>query len=339
MNSRWLSLLLIAALPWSCGQKSNGDIATPLPTVPVKTAVAELGLVEVEREFAGGLEGIKQADLYIRLSEAVVSLPLRIGARVRSGDVIVLLDKGGASSQYFQAKSTFENAEKTYNKMKYLFEEKAISETQFDEARSGYEVTRANFQAARELVEITSPISGTLVELDVVVGDVPPLGKIAARIARTDTLRMTFGVPSTLASMFAVGMAGELRVAVDDSVYACEVSRVASAAEPQTRTFTIEVVVPNPDGRLQPGAFAKAKFVIERAEQALKVPQAALLSQEGVNRLFVVKSDTAYARTVVLGLKNEHFVQVLSGVESGEEVVYLGQGFLSNGYPITRSEK
>lgn len=339
MKSRWLFFLLIAALPWSCGKKSNGNMATPLPTVPVKTAVAEIGSIEVEREFGGGLEGVKQADLYIRLSEAVISLPFHIGDRVRSGDIVVLLDKGGASSQYFQAKATYENAEKTYNKMKYLFDEKAISETQFDEAKSGYEVTRANYQAARELVEITSPINGTLVELDVVVGDVPQMGSIAARIARTDTLRMTFGVPSTLASMFSVGMIGELKVAQDDSVYACRVSRVASAAEPQTRSFTIEISVPNPDGRLQPGAFAKAKFVIERADAALKVPQSALLSQEGVHRVFVVKSDTAYARTVELGLKNEHFVQVLSGVSAGDEVVYLGQGFLSNGYPITRSEK
>jgi membrane fusion protein, multidrug efflux system len=339
MKSRWLICLLIAVLPWSCGKKSNGELATPLPTVPVKTALAEVGAIEVEREFGGGLEGIKQADLFIRLSEAVVSLPFRIGAQVHAGDVVILLDRGGASSQYFQAKSTYENAEKTYNKMKYLFEEKAISETQFDEAKSVYEVTRANFQAAKELVEITSPINGTLVELDVVVGDIPQMGKIAARIARTDTLRMTFGVPSTLAGMFTVGMAGELRVSLDDSVYSCRVSRVASAAEPQTRTFTIEIAVPNPDRRLQPGAFAKAKFVVERVEGALKVPQAALLSQEGVHRLFVVKSDTAYAHTVDLGLRNEHYVQILSGVSAGDEVVYLGQGFLSNGYPITRSEK
>ncbi len=339
MKSRWLLILLAAAMPLSCGKKSNGDAATPLPTIPVRTAVAEIGRIEVEREFAGGLVGIRQADMYVRLSEAVTALPFRIGDKVKSGDVLVYLDKSGASSSYFQAKATFENAEKNFHKMKYLFDEKAISETQFDQAESAYQVSRANFAAAREMVEISSPISGTLVELSVLVGDVPPAGKLAARVARTDTLRMSFGVPAGLAEKFSVGMTGELHLAETDSVFSCVVTRVASAADPQTRTFTVEVSVPNLEQRLQPGAFAKAKFVIESSQAALRVPQSSLMSQEGVYSLFVVKNDTAYARTVTLGLKNETMIEVLTGVQSGEEVVSLGQGFLSNGYPVVRSEK
>ncbi len=339
MKSRWLLILLAAAMALSCGKKSNGDLATPLPTIPVKTAVAEVGRIEVEREFAGGLVGIKQADMYVRLSEAVTALPFKIGDKVKSGDVLVYLDKSGASSSYFQAKATFENAEKNFNKMKYLYDEKAISETQFDQAQSAYQVSRANFAAAREMVEITSPINGTLVELNVLVGDVPPAGKLAARVARTDTLRMSFGVPAGLAEKFSVGMTGELQMAMADSTFTCVVTRVASAADPQTRTFTVEISVPNLEQRLQPGAFAKAKFVIESSESALRVPQSSLLSQEGVYSLFIVKNDTAYARTVTLGLKNETMIEVLDGVQPGEEVVYLGQGFLSDGYPVVRSEK
>jgi RND family efflux transporter MFP subunit len=338
MKFKWLYLVLIAALPMSCGGNSSADNATPLPTIPVKTSFAEIGKIEVEREFTGGLEGIKQAALYVRIPEAVVALPFKIGDRISTGDVVAFLDKGGSSSQYFQAKATFDNAEKNFKKMKYLYDEKAISESQFDEAQSASQVSRANFQAAKELVEITSPIAGTLVELNVVVGDVPQAGTVAARIARIDSLRMSFGVPSNLVDKFQVGMEGSLRVALDDSTYVCVVRRVASAADPQTRTFTVELSVPNLDGRLQPGAFAKAKFVIESSPTALKVPQSALMSQEGVYSIYIVAHDTAFARTVQLGLKNETTVEVLSGISAGDEVVYLGQGFLSSGYPILRSE-
>lgn len=337
MKHRWIYLLPVMALLLSCGKDSGAEQATKLPTIPVKTAKAEVGRIEVEREFAGGLVGSSQADLHIRLSEAVSALPYKIGDKVKAGSVVVLLDKGGASSQYFQAKSTFENAEKNFNKMKYLFDEKAISETQFDQAENAYKVSRANFESARELVEISSPINGTLVELNVLVGDVPPVGRVAARIARIDSLRMSFGVPSSLAEKFRVGMTGTLGVAADDSAYACTITRVASAADPQTRTFTVEVSVPNLDQRLQPGAFAKARFTIESSESALKVPQTALLSEEGIYSLFVVRNDTAFARTVTVGLKNETTVEVLSGVAAGDEIVYLGQGFLASGYPITRS--
>ncbi len=328
---------LVATLPLSCSKKE--DIKTALPTVPVRTMTVAPGSMEVSREFTGGLEGVEQADIYIRLSEAVTALPFKVGDHVQAGQVLITLDRGGASSQYIQAKAMFENAEKNFKKMQYLYEAKAISESAFDESKAGFEVSKANYQAAKELVDITSPISGTLVELDVKIGDVPRQGVLAARVARTDALRMTFGVPADLISQFSRGMTGTLRVAGDDSVYGCTVTKVSDAAEPQTRTFSVEVSVPNTDRRLQAGTFAKVTFVVERKSNVLTVPVAALLSSEGVMSLYVVKSDTAHERTVGVGASNGVETEIRTGLNSGEEVVIVGQGFLSEGYPVMRSAK
>ncbi len=340
MKRKLIYLLLIATiaiLPLSCGKKS--DSATTLPTIPVRTLAVQPGMLEVTREFTGGLKGAEQADIYIRLSEAVTSLPFKVGDRVQAGQVIVSLDEGGATSQYYQAKATYDNAEKNFQKMKYLYDAKAISESAFDEAKAGFEVSKANYQAAKELVDITSPISGTLVELDVKIGDVPLQGVLAARVARTDALRMTFGVPADLVGQFSSGMTGFLRVQGDDSVYTCTVTKVSDAAEPQTRTFSVEVSVPNTSRRLQAGTFAKVTFVVERKDNVLTVPAAALLSNEGVMSLYVVKSDTAHERTVGVGASNGKETEIRSGLNSGEEVVVMGQGFLSDGYPVMRSTK
>lgn len=340
MTRKSIYLLLfpiVAFLLVSCGKKN--DTATLLPTIPVKTMSVTPGRIAVTREFSGGLEGIEQADIYIRLSEAVKALPFKAGDHVEQGAVVVTLDKGGASSQYFQAKATFDNAEKTFNKMKCLYDEKAVSESAFDEARAFFEVARANYQAARELVDVTSPISGTLVELNVKVGDIPRMGMLAARVARTETLRMTFGVPSDLVGKFSRGMTGTLRAIGDDSIYACTVTKVSDAADPQTRTFSIEISAPNPGARLQAGTFAKANFVIDRRDNVLAVPAASLLSSEGVMSLYVVQKDTARARTVEIGVSNGTDTEVMSGLTGGEEVVVVGQGFLSDGYPISRSAK
>lgn len=339
MYRRFLLLIFILIFPLSCGGGASENQTTPLPTIPVKTTKAVTGTIDQEREFAGGLQGIRQADVVVRLSEAVQSLPHRIGDRVRSGDVLVALNKGGASSQFFQARATYENAEKNFKKMKYLFDEKAISESQFDEASSGYEVAQANFQAAREMVDITSPISGTLVELNAVVGEVPPAGRVIARVAQIDSLRMTFGVSSDLIGRFQIGTEGTVEIPEYDTMLVCTVIRVASAADPQTRSFTVEVSIPNLEHQLRPGAFAKARFIIARSENATVVPEGSLISEEGVYSLYIVQNDTAYVRSVEVGVKNETSAQIISGVESGAEVVYIGQGFLSDGYPIVRSEK
>ncbi|TFH65722.1 MAG: efflux RND transporter periplasmic adaptor subunit [Candidatus Zixiibacteriota bacterium] len=332
-----LLIVLVAILPLSCGKKNNTAIS--LPTIPVKTLAVTPGTIEITREFSGGLEGVEQADIYIRLSEAVTALPFKVGDHVQAGQVLITLDRGGASSQYIQAKAMFENAEKNFQKMKYLFDEKAISETAFDGAKTGFQVAKANYDAAKELVDITSPISGTLVGLDVKVGDIPRLGLLAARVARTDALRMTVGVPADLVSKFSRGMNGSLRAAGDDSVYTCTVTKVSDAADPQTRTFSVEISVSNESRRLQAGTFAKSTFVVDRKENVLKVPQVSMISSEGVMSLYVVKNDTATSRTVNVGIGNGTDTEVLSGLSAGEEVVVVGQSFLSDGYPITRSAK
>ena len=340
MRRRLISLLLIASvaiLPLSCGKKNNTAIT--LPTIPVKTLTVSPGTIEVTREFSGGLEGIEQADIYIRLAEAVTALPFKVGDRVQTGQVLITLDRSGASSQYIQAKAMYENADKNYQKMKYLFDEKAISETAFDAAKAGFQVAKANYDAAKELVDITSPIGGTLVGLDVKLGDIPRLGMLAARVARTEALRMTVGIPTDLVSRFSRGMNGSLRAAGDDSVYTCTVTKVSDAADPQTRTFSVEISVPNEGRRLQAGTFAKATFVIDRKDKVLRVPQASMISNEGVMSLYVVKNDTASSRTVTVGVGNGIDTEVLSGLSVGEEVVVVGQSFLSDGYPITRSAK
>ena len=150
---------------------------------------------------------------------------------------------------------------------------------------------------------------------------------------------MTVGIPTDLVSRFSRGMAGTLHAAGDDSAYSCTVTKVSDAAEPQTRTFSVEVSVPNTNRRLQAGTFAKVTFVVERKENVLAVPAAALLSNEGIMSLYVVKNDTAHERTVAIGASNGADTEIRSGLHSGEEVVVVGQGFLSDGYPVMRSTK
>jgi RND family efflux transporter MFP subunit len=337
MKSTAFILLIVALLLVSCGGPGETDTEV-LPTVPVKTETAQRQTIQQTREFTGGLVGDQQADIYIRLSEAITDLPFEEGDYVTAGQVIVKLDKRGASSNYYQAEASYENAQKTYNKMKELFAEGAVSETQYDDAAAAYRVAEANFTAAREMVELTAPISGQLVDLNVAEGDVPQLGTLAARIARSDTLRLTFGVPAALIDQFDRGLEGQLTVSAIPATFTCEVTDIARAADPATRTFQVEVTVPNREQRLQPGMFAKVQFVINRKEGVIAVDRNALLSTEGIYELFVVEQDTAHSRSVSIGIVNDEHTEIVSGLQEGEEVVVLGQNFLSDGYPIVRSK-
>lgn len=335
MKFRLVSVLLLGLLLLSCSQKEEGG-GTVLPTVPVKTSTVELGTINVTRQFTGGLMGVEQADVYIRLSEAVTALPYKAGDYVKAGAVIIRLELGGTSSSYYQAKASFDNAQKNYEKMKNLFDQGAISESAFDNADAAFKVAKANFSSASGLVEMTAPISGRIVELNVKVGDIPAVGTLAAKIARTDTLRMTIGVPDNVVDRFSVGMVGNLTVGNSPDTFQCRVTEVAEAANPATRTFSVDVRVPNPDGQLQAGMFGKATFVIDHKEGVISVDRNALLSTEGLYEVYVVERDTAYFRRVNIGIVNDVHTEITSGLRPGDEVVVVGQAFLSSGYPIVR---
>jgi len=102
MFNRFMMILLIALLIFVSGCQQE-ETKTVLPTVPVKTIKASLGSIEVSREFTGGLVGEEQAEINIRISEAITDLPYKEGDYVKKGDVIVRLDRGGATSGYYQA--------------------------------------------------------------------------------------------------------------------------------------------------------------------------------------------------------------------------------------------
>ncbi|MCK4856709.1 MAG: hypothetical protein KAT58_01960, partial [candidate division Zixibacteria bacterium] len=89
---------------------------------------------------------------------------------------------------------------------------------------------------------------------------------------------------------------------------------------------------------LQAGTFARVRFVIDRCENVIRVPQSALISIEGIYTLYVIERDTAYTRNVTLGVSNGVTAEIVSGLAPDEEYVVLGQAFLDNAYPIVRSQ-
>lgn len=337
MKLKTIGAMLASLLLLSCaGQEQNGG--TVLPTVPVKTDVASLGSIQITRQFTGSLVGMEQADVIIRLGESVTALPFGVGDLVQQGQIIIKLNRGGASSNYYQAKAAYDNAQKNFTKMKNLYTEGAISEAQYDDAEAAFKVAEANFTSASELIDITAPISGRIVDLNVKVGDVPIVGTLAARIARTDNLRMTIGVPDNVVERFLVDMPGQLVIGSSTEVFPCKVTEVARAADPATRTFAVDLRVPNPDGKLQAGMFGKVTFILDRKEDVIAVDRNALLSTEGLYEVFVIVNDTAYSRRVDIGIVNDRHTEITSGLNPGDEVVVLGQAFLADGYPIARSK-
>jgi len=322
------ALVVVAAIAISgCGKKDE-DVVGERPAVPVRVRIVAPADERVTKTYTGSLEGERQAVLNSKIAEAVAEIRVKEGDEVKAGQVLVTLDKSGPVSAYAQTESVYKNAEKTYNKMKYLFEQGAVSEIQYDGARTDFEVARANFEVARQLVEIQSPIDGTVTSIAVRRGDNLSQGQVVATVATTQRLRVRFEVKSGDVHLMKVGDTVHVTSESANRTAAGVVRSVAQSADPFTRAFEVEAMFDNADHAFRPGTFVRIELTVESLKDVLAIPRASVLATSDGNIVYVVSNGAVARKMIELGMEMEGKVVVESGLVPGDTLVTLGQNYL-----------
>ena len=316
----------------SCAKKKT-VVIEEIP-IAVTVASAQSSNIDISKTYTGTLEGLKQAKIYSSIPEAIVDLPVAQGSVVKAGQPIILLDKEGPSSHYQQAEAMYQDAKDNFDKMTKLFKEGAISEQTMNSLKTSYEVARANFDGAKQQVELSSPISGILTDLSVNVGQYAPLGVPLATIAQTEKMRLSIYVDSRSALFIKDGQVATISMDIPgDSSAKVEgtVADVAKSADPDTRAFKVEIEIANPDKSLQPGTFARATITVEHFNDVLTVPREAIFSVEGVAKVYKLEGNRAKEQSITTGESTTEHTQILSGLSAGDNVIILGRSQVEDG--------
>ncbi|MFQ6007364.1 MAG: efflux RND transporter periplasmic adaptor subunit [Candidatus Zixiibacteriota bacterium] len=332
-----MALLALVLALLSCTNDSK-NVEHKQSAVAVKVTVVEPSDAQVTNTYTGTLEGEKQAVIYAKIAEAVEAVHVREGEHVKAGQVLISLDKSGSSSHYQEALSLYRNAEKNYKKMTYLYEAGAVSESQFDAAKTEYEVTKASFEAAARLVDIQSPIEGIVTSVNVSKGDYLNPGQQLATVATTDKLRVKFGVNVTDVEYIKQGE--KVTVSSESVSQPAEgtVLSVARSADPNTRTFQVEAVIDNHDGLFKPGMFVRVNVTLSQLTDVIVVPRQAVLQLGGGEAVFVVSNGAARQRRVTTSTDLDGRVVIASGLGEGDTLVTLGQDYLQDGAAVNITE-
>ena len=150
-------------------------------------------------------------------------------------------------------------------------------------------------------------------------------------------LKLRGDVPERFAQELAVGQPVQIKVdAYPEVLFEGRLARVSPAANPENRSITVEAVVDNPDRRLKPGFFANASIVTRADDEAVVVPETAVISFAGVTKLFVVRDGVAYERHVRTGTRDDQgLIEIVEGLHADEVVATSGLSKLENGAPVT----
>lgn len=184
-------------------------------------------------------------------------------------------------------------------------------------------------------------VAGRLVAEGEVVRGAPPTPLF--RLVVEDVLELRASIPERYASRVAAGQETSLEVeSLPGVAVVGRVVRVGPTIDTASRTFDIEVQVPNDDHRLKPGAFAKASILVGRRDDAVTVPEESLVRFAGVTRLFVVEDGVVRAVPVTPGDRidlpsqrgTRRWVEIPEGLAAGASVVTSGHGQLTDGSPV-----
>jgi multidrug efflux pump subunit AcrA (membrane-fusion protein) len=213
----------------------------------------------------------------------------------------------------------------------------AVQQALVKEAREKLNLARARLE---ECV-VRAPFTGLITRVYVRPGDVVAAKTPLLDIMDPSSLVVRFSVPEWAAS--AVRNGAEAKVALDaipGKTYAAEVVRVYPQLEAGTRTRISEVKLSDTgDGDVVPGMFARVSLAVKTVENAIMVPESAVLKQsDGKKAVFVIADGKASIRGVTVGTEQRGRVQILSGLQSGESVVVAGGDNLKDGMPVRVAE-
>jgi membrane fusion protein, multidrug efflux system len=231
--------------------------------------------------------------------------------------------------------SQLEGAEAKYQTDKAAYESSLQNARNL---RAEIDASRATLRLAeRHLTDasIRAPIDGYVQRRLVGTGEFVPVQTAVVSIVKIDPLKLITEVPERMAPWVKLGQKVSLSVdAYPDREIEGEITRISPAVNQQTRSFVLHARVPNGDGLLKPGTFARARWNSDRTDEVLTVPAAALQNRYGVNRLFAVTDGTLTAREVKLGDRLGERVEIIEGVKAGQSVVAADVDGLADGMKV-----
>ena len=336
MKVRIAKMLLAACVLTAAGCGSNEgkqqeQTEKALPKVTVETV--ESRNVTQQTSFTGTVEAQIVNNIAPQQPRRIQQLLVDVGDRVKAGQTLVKLD----ASALVQAKAQLENYKQEYERAKELYEFGGASRSEYDARKLAYEVAQSTYDNLLENTTLTSPVNGIVSARNYDNGDMTG-GLPVFVVEQINPVKIMINVSESLYSRIKKGM--EVLVTLDaygDEVFKASIARVYPTVDNATRTFQVEVSLPNRDERVRPGMFARVTLPYGTEHRVVVSDRAVnKLMGSGDRYVWVYEPATQTVRysKIETGRRLDTEYEVLSGLNDGEQVVVTGQLSLTNGAQV-----
>ena len=311
--------------------------ADVVAAVPVEAATVERRDISSFIETHGTLEAENEVDLVGRISAPIVELKAEEGMAVGRGQLLARLDEAELEAQLEISRVNLAEATQAWERAEQLNENQLISPEEYEQARTRFETARAQLEGNQIQIGYTrvrAPFAGLIVARYVDFAEQISPGTPLFRLSDFDPLLCPIQVPERDLSRLQIGQSAYLEVeAWPDERFDAEVLRIRPVVDAATGTVRVTLAVTG-RGKLRPGMFADVFVETDRRQGVLVMPKAALSVDSIGDTVYVAAAGVANRREVELGFAEGDFVEAVSGLADGDQVVVVGQDGLSDGTPI-----
>jgi len=334
-----VSFLLIATVSLlinGCGKdeqtsKSMSQIQEEEGT-PVKVTEIKLQPFTKYLSYFSKLSGVKEATRGAIVGGKIEKINFKVGNFVKENQVVVQFPTDQVGAQYEQAKSAFENAQKTYERMKALLEAGETAQANYDAAETQYLVAKSNFEASKDMIFIDAPFDGYLVDMKVNEGDNVKKDSYLFTIAQLYRMKAKIWVTDNEIGLIKKGMNAE--ITYNNKTYKGKVTDVSLGIDPMTQAFYAEIEFPNTKMELKNGLTVEVKILVYENENAVVIQRNLVQTDEKGSYVFVEKNGKASKRYISNGMETGIDYEIKSGLNVGDKLITQGNSQLNDGVKV-----
>ncbi len=324
---------LLSSLPaWAEDGQPSG---LPAEVVRVQPSLLEQSLTAV-----GVLQANESVMIRPEQSGRISEILFAEGEQIAADSPMFKLDSALYDAALTQAQARARLSQLEYERAASLLEKRVGSRTERDTKLAQLRVDEAEVALARTRLDkmtVRAPFAGTTGLRLVSPGGFVTVGQDLVELTDTSSLKVEFSIPERHLQQLHNGQVINLNIdALGEQTFKGEIYAISPSADPASHNISVRARVPNPDGLMRPGLFARINIATSRDEQALLVPEQALILQ-GKQTLIMQVTETNQVEIipVTTGSRRYGEVQILSGLKPGAIVVTAGHMKLHPGMPVT----
>lgn len=316
----------------------------PGQAIAVEAVRVQAASVQEDAIAVGTLRSNESVMVRPELSGRITELNFSEGRRVAKGQLLVQLDPSIAAAELQQARANLKLAQANYERTVELRKNNFVSEAAQDQALNNLRVVEATVALAEARLAkmgIRAPFAGVIGIRQVSVGDYVKEGQDLVTLEDTSAFKVDFRLPEMLMGALERGQRVEVR---SDALPGKHFTAILDAIDPLVdqngRALVLRARLENIGGELRPGMFVQTRVILAQRDNALLIPEEAIVAVGGEQRVYLIGGDNKVAqRTVATGLRRDGKVEITDGLQEGDLIVTAGHLKLRPGALVQVDEK